>query len=308
MYLTQSPVLLIGFNRPTTTNLVLNEIAKVQPKKLYVALDGPRDEHVEDEEKCKLVKEIVSNISWDCELKTLYREKNLGCKYAVSSAISWFFEHEEMGIIVEDDCLPSPDFFRFCDQLLDHYKNDTRVRFITGCNFQNNQRINDATYYFSKLSHVWGWASWKRVWDDYDVELEKYKDINPLSLFHDIFQNELLAGDWNNIFNDLINHKINTWDYQLAICNMFNHGLSIIPNANLVSNIGIGVDSTHTFHSAGFDHLQFGKLDKQIIHPTTFLISHEADNNTLFREFNIEERMKEKKRNRFWKKIKFWKK
>lgn len=303
MYKTNSPVLFLVFNRPLTTQKVFDAIKKVCPTKLYIASDGPRLGNFEDVEKCNQVKQICSEIDWKCEVKTLYRDVNLGCKYAISSSIDWFFENEEQGIILEDDCLPCDDFFKFCDLMLPLYKNDTRIRFIAGSNFQNGNR-NKESYYFSNLSHVWGWAGWRRVWNSYDVELSSYKDIDALQAFKTIFNNSFLAEDWKNIIESLLQSKINTWDYQLAITNMFNNGLSIMPSVNLISNIGFGKDATHTFENNGFDSLPFGKLDDVIIHPSLFLPDKKADLNTLTIEHNLIDRVnRERKKERF----KFWK-
>lgn len=305
MYQTQSPVLFLVFNRPSTTKLVFEEIRKAKPKKLYVAADGSRKDNVSDIEKCREVKEIVAVIDWECEVKTLYRDKNLGCKYAVSSAIDWFFENEPAGIILEDDCLPNNDFFRFCDEMLSHYNDDARVRFIAGSNFQDGVLRSDGSYYFSKLSHVWGWASWRRAWKDYDVELDKYREIDGFKTFFNIFKDDLLAEDWASFLKQLHNNEIDTWDYQWAITNMFNNGLSVMPNVNLISNIGFGDDATHTFSSNGFDALATHSLEDKIIHPTLILANGEADYYTMQREHHLEDRLKEmKKKNRF----KFWKK
>ena len=270
MYLTQSPVLFLVFNRPSTTEQVFEAIRKAKPQKLYIAADGAREGNESDVINSQKVKEIVSAVDWDCEVKTLFREKNLGCKYAISSAIDWFFENEPEGIILEDDCLPSFEFFKFCDMMLNHYREDNRIRFIAGSNFQKDKKIGDGSYYFSNLSHVWGWASWRRAWNDYDVELNKYREQDNLTAFKSIFSNELLAQDWNDIIQRLHNNQIDTWDYQWAITNMFNHGLSIMPNANLISNIGFGAAATHTFESNGFENLTYGKLDEVLVHPTFF--------------------------------------
>lgn len=289
-YQVQSPILFLVFNRPDVTALVFNEIKKAKPKKLYVAADGARD--IKELNKCNIVREIATNIDWDCELITLFREKNLGCKYAVSSAISWFFENEEQGIILEDDCLPSNDFFRFCDEMLSFYKDETKVRFIGGSNFQFGTKRGEASYYFSNLTHVWGWASWRRVWNEYDVELAKFKELDHYELFNSIFKNPFLANDWYEIIRKLYNNEIDTWDYQLTITNLFSRGLSVIPNANLISNIGFGNNATHTFSANGFENIPYGKLDEIIMHPISFLPESDADFFTLNKEHNIEERNK----------------
>lgn len=308
MYTTQSPVLFLVFNRPSTTELVFDAIRKAQPKRLYIAADGARIGHEGDALNCKKVKEIISVIDWECEVKTLFRDKNLGCKYAISSAIDWFFENEPQGIILEDDCLPSPDFFKFCDQMLQHYSDDDRIRFVAGSNFQQGIKRSDGSYYFSNLSHVWGWASWRRAWKHYDVELNKYRGIDGFDAFKKIFNNDLLAQDWNDIMKRLHQNQIDTWDYQWAITNMFNHGLSVMPNANLISNIGFGAGATHTFESNGFENLEYGKLEEPLVHPTLFLPSKEADFSTLSREHNLEDRIKRIARRAKRDRFKFWKK
>ncbi len=308
IYTTKSPVLFLIFNRPDVTSLVFEEIRKVKPNKLYIAADGPRT-FVEDEIiLCNETRKIISAIDWDCEVKTLFRENNLGCKYAVSSAINWFFEQEEEGIILEDDCLPNYDFFRFCDEMLLKYRLDNRIRFITGSNFQKGTKHSNSSYYFSNLTHVWGWASWRTAWKDYDVELENYKELDHYKLFFDIFNNTFIANDWKEIIEKLYNNEINTWDYQWTITNMFNNGLSIIPNVNLISNIGFGNNATHTFNNNGFDTLPYGKLDDVLVHPTIFLPSKEADLFVLKTEHNIQYRTKRAKKERVKKWLKFWKK
>jgi GR25 family glycosyltransferase involved in LPS biosynthesis len=289
-YQLENPLLFLVFNRPLETQRVFDEIKMVKPKKLYVAADGPRVDF--DEENCNKVKNIFSQIDWECDVQTLYREKNLGCKYAVSSAIDWFFENEEMGLILEDDCLPSKDFFRFCDTMLNKYKDDHRFRFVTGSNFNFGNKIGDGSYYFSRLTHVWGWASWRRSWKDYDVELSKYKGKDYYNVFQSLFQNEILAEDWNNIIQQLFDNKIDTWDYQWTITNLFNNGLSIIPNVNLIKNIGFGENATHTFESNGLENQAHQMLEENICHPVVFLPNFEADKNLLFREHRVKKRTK----------------
>jgi len=164
----RTAVLFVVFNRLNTTKQVFAAIRKAKPYRLYVAADGPRVAKSGEVAKVKAVRDYVrENIDWDCEVKTLFRENNLGCKYAVSSAVDWFFENEEMGIILEDDCLPHPDFFDFCAKLLECHVHDDRVSVVTGNNFQNGIKRGGFAYYFSKYSHCWGWASWRRAWQQY---------------------------------------------------------------------------------------------------------------------------------------------
>ncbi|MBE8723932.1 nucleotide-diphospho-sugar transferase [Flavobacterium hungaricum] len=303
-YKTKSPLLFLIFNRPDVTALVFEEIRKCRPSKLYVAADGPRTNKENEAELCNETRDIIKKIDWDCEVKTLFRDQNLGCKYAVSSAIDWFFENEEEGIILEDDCLPSSDFFVFADTMLEKYRYDTRIRHIGGTNLQMGQKRGNDSYYFSNLTHVWGWASWRRAWKDYDVELYKYRQENVQESFRNIFSNEIVVECWRKIFYELRDNKIDTWDYQWTITNFFNNSLSIIPNVNLISNIGFGVNATHTNDVNDlFSNLKTEKL-LEITHPLVILPNKEADFFTLNREFKV----KKRKRKNMWRKLKFWKK
>ena len=238
-----TPVLFLVFNRIDTTKQVFNAIKKAKPPRLYIGSDGSREQKVGEAEKVKAVREYVLNsIDWDCEVKTLFREKNLGCKYAVSSAVTWFFEHEDMGIILEDDCLPSLSFFKFCEELLIRYKDDKRIWHIGGCNFQDGIKRGDADYYFSAINHIWGWASWADRWKFYDKELESIQD----SSFINNYWSGKAFKDWNKIFWKMKNKKKDTWDHQWTFSIWKNNGIAILPNVNMISNIGFGKNATHT--------------------------------------------------------------
>jgi hypothetical protein len=284
--------LFLIFNRPDVTATVFEQIKRVKPARLYVAADGPRKQKESEQLLCEETRAIIDAIDWDCELKTLYRDENLGCKQAVSSAITWFFDNEEEGIILEDDCLPAISFFWFCDTLLQYYRDDNRVRHIAGCNFQEGQKWGEASYYFSNLSHVWGWASWRRVWKDYDVELSRYRADEAKKYLEQTFSDAYVIESWLNIFNDLKADKIDTWDYQLAFTNFFNNGLSIIPNVNLVSNLGFGAGATHTSDSQNVRaNIPLAEISS-VIHPKTQQAEKQADAFTLNRDFDVERRRK----------------
>lgn len=289
-YQTKSPVLFLVFNRPDTTLKVLNEIREARPSKLYIAADGPRGGNEQDIRLCKETLAVVSNIDWDCEVKTLFRKENLGCKNAISSAITWFFEQEEEGIILEDDCLPAKSFFYFCDQMLNRYRDDDRIRHITGTNMQLGQTWGDASYYFGLVTNVWGWASWRRVWKDYDKDLSKYDTAEAERQLGNIFEDEFLAAQWLSIFKKLKLKEIDTWDYQLTLINYFNHSLSVNPNVNLIQNIGFRPDATHTANpNATYARLPLQEIT-EITHPKYFLPEKQADYFTFNKELNLEER------------------
>lgn len=234
-----APVLLIAFNRPAQTTRVFEQIKKAKPTQLFVAVDGPRNT-----QEAKTVEQVkaIFNIDWECELHTLYRTQNLGCKLAVSSAITWFFEHTEQGIILEDDCLPNDDFFVFCSNMLKLYEKDVTVGHVSGFTLVEFDKQIQQNHILISYSHIWGWATWKRVWDNYTTTpLKDYK-----------FRFDLVPGNLNNKLlwyrNLLLTHKnkIDTWDFQNQYLNWV-HGLkSVSPADNMVVNIGFGDNSTHT--------------------------------------------------------------
>ncbi len=272
-----TPVLLIAFNRPQTTEKVFEAIKKVKPSRLYFACDGPRSDREGECDKVEKVRMIAKRVDWDCELKTLFHHKNLGCKYGVSRAISWFFENEEGGIILEDDCLPNQDFFYFCQNLLTRFKNDPRVMAITGNNFQYGQRHGDASYYFSKYMHIWGWASWKRVWDQYDVEMKYWDDWKVSKSWNTLFDDAIEKKYWLQVFERVSNGCIDTWDYQLIAHIWRQGGVVATPNINLVANIGFGPDATHTISANNFlSKIVTGELGP-ISHPKDAQVNKAAD-------------------------------
>jgi hypothetical protein len=268
------------FNRLDTTSIVFEAIRKVQPKKLYIAADGPRTNNASDAEKCKLTRDLVVKVDWDCELKTLFREENLGCGLGPANAYDWFFEHEEEGIILEDDCLPDPTFFQYCQEMLEKYRYDTRIMHITGSNFQKGwQNDKDYSYYFSLYPHEWGWATWRRAWKLYDFRVQKYPELNRKNYFKGYFDSWLerkyrlakIARSYNN-------PDANWWDYQWSFALFSNSGLSIIPNVNLIENIGFGTDATHTLSTS--DELKQNKAQPvqfPLKHPPFIIRDHKSD-------------------------------
>jgi hypothetical protein len=292
MYQTQSAVLFIVFNRPETTGLVFERIKAAQPRHLYIAADGPRTDRAGEAELCAQTRAVAQLVDWPCQVNTLYRDTNLGCKEAVSSAITWFFEHEEEGIILEDDCLPAHSFFKYCDTLLEKYRYDTRIRHIGGANLQQGNIRGNASYYYSNLTHVWGWAGWRRVWQEYDKDLTKYHTADVRLQMSRIFTDTYILDSWVEIFTALKAGRIDTWDYQLTFLNFFNHSLSVIPNQNLISNIGFGNGSTHTVDTSNrHAAIPLQEMD-EITHPIYVLPSQEADLFTLNYDFNVAARRK----------------
>jgi hypothetical protein len=290
-YTVKSPVLLLTFNRPDFALQVFNKVKQVKPHKLYIAADGPRKENKSDENLCIAVRKIYDNIDWPCDVFKLFRDENLGCKYAVSGAITWFFQQEEEGIILEDDCVPANDFFYFCDEMLQHYRHDTRMMNITGTNLQMGTVWGDGSYYFSQYSHIWGWASWRRAWNLYDAELSGYNETDVAKQLKNIFTDPFLAESWIDVFRRQKSGEIDSWDYQFNFATFFQNGLCVTPNKNLISNIGFREDATHTYHDMK-DHaaLPLAHLNKPIVHPTYIVPQKEADYFFLKKDFWLEKK------------------
>ncbi len=240
-------VLFLIFNRPGTTALVFDQLRKAKPSRLYIAADGPRNK--EDELKVKQCREIVSHIDWECEVKTKFSEINLNCGKGPYEAIQWFFQHEEMGIILEDDCLPAISFFRYCKELLDVYKTDTRVMMISGDNFVDGCSGDpDYSYYFSNFNLSWGWATWRRAWDLYDFTMKNYNEVLKKGYFDHVFINMLdkkyRLTKLQRTFDKGPN--IDWWDYQWQYTLLTQSGYCIVPEVNLIKNIGFNAEATHT--------------------------------------------------------------
>ncbi len=273
-----TPVLFLIYKRPETTARVFKALRKVQPKKLFVAADGPLSEKLEERERCEETRAVISNIDWDCDVAKLYREKNLGCKIGVSSAITWFFESVEEGIILEDDCVPDSSFFWFCQDLLEYYRNDKRISMISGNNFQNGIERGDGSYYFAKYPWVWGWATWRRAWEKYDVNMTTYPLFLKTNQFANVFTNPDEQRYWKRVLDKTFRNEIDTWDYQWFYSVWQQNGLSITPNTNLVSNIGFGIPgATHTNKfNKNLADLKTKEI-KNIAHPIFVLQNLEAD-------------------------------
>lgn len=293
----RTPVLFMIFNRYDTTQKVFNAIKRVKPRQLFVAADGPRENKEGEKEKCEQVRKIIEQVDWDCEVKTLFRDKNLGCKIAVSSAIDWFFENVEEGIILEDDCLPSQSFFWFCQELLEYYRDDTRIMMVSGNNFQFGKTRGEGSYYFSKYAHIWGWATWRRAWKCYDVRMANFKMFKTENQINNIFRIKQQQKYWTKIFQLTYDGKINSWGYVWTYTCFINNGLCIMPNVNIVSNIGFSREALHTKdENSIFSKMKVNEIT-EIIHSKFVLVDQEADfftSKLCFGNINIFTRIKNK--------------
>lgn len=268
------------FNRPDTTFQVFESIRKIKPKKLFVSADGPRADKPGEDEKCGLTRDVVKKIDWDCELHTNFSDSNLGCKKGVTKGINWFFENVDEGIILEDDCLAEESFFTLCSELLEKYRDDERIMHIGGVNFQDGIKRGDASYYFSRFCHVWGWATWKRAWSKYNVNIPDFHPDTFHSVLKDTIKRKRVRNFYGRYFDMVKNNRLDTWDYQWVWTVWSNNGMSAIPNVNLVSNIGFGEDATHT---KDFSHIFASKKTdnvEKIVHPVNMLPDSAADDYT----------------------------
>jgi len=243
-----SPVLFLVFNRPGTTRQVFEAIRAARPPRLYVAADGPRPGKAGEIERCNEVRRIATSVDWPCEVRTLFRDANLGCRMGVSGGISWFFEHEPEGIILEDDVLPMPGFFDYCDELLARFRDDQRVTMVSGCNLVADAVRVDDSYFFARSCHIWGWASWRRAWRHYEVYMPAWpawRDGGGLKAVAG--SNTLFEFYWRRKFDACHGGTgENTWDYQWTFASWLAGGLSVIPAVNHVRNLGFGEEATHT--------------------------------------------------------------
>jgi hypothetical protein len=274
-----TPVAFIIFSRPDTTERVFESIRQAKPPKLLVVADGPRPDRPGEAEKCAAVRAIIDRVDWDCEVLKNYSHLNLGCKRRVSSGIDWVFERVEEAILIEDDCLPSQSFFRYCQELLTRYRHDTRVMHIAGTNFGITGQNPDETYYFSRRTHIWGWATWRRAWQTYyDVNVKLWPELKQMNRLAEILGNQREAEVKAEIFDRLYEGQMDTWDYQWHFACLAQGNSSILPNKNLVSNIGFGHEgATHTGSPSSFADLSRHELDFPMVHPKFLIKDYEAD-------------------------------
>jgi hypothetical protein len=271
-----TPILFLIFNRPETTVAVFERIRIQKPKYLYIAGDGSRNTKPNEDKLVLKTREIINKIDWDCEVKTLFRSENLGCGKAVSQAITWFFENEEMGIILEDDCLPDFSFFNFCEELLIKYRNDKSVMMIAGNNSLEKIQMN-SSYFFSNYPLIWGWASWRRAWKFYEFKMQNYILFKNKNKINNILRYHVQKVYWLRNFEAVYEQSLDTWDYQWILSIWDNDGFCIIPSNNLISNIGFNEDATHTTDSK--NRLAKTRLHSIniLIHPSKIKINKKLD-------------------------------
>jgi hypothetical protein len=242
-----TPVVLLVFNRPETTRRVLRALAESKPTKLLVIGDGPRESRPEEIELCAEVRAMFNRLDWPCDVLTNFASSNLGCQERVVSGLTWAFSQVEEAIILEDDCVPDPTFFPFCQELLERYRGDSRVGMITGNNFIAPKRVASYDYYFSRVATIWGWATWRSAWERFDRYLHDWPMVKHDGVLREIYSRDAEFVYWTNIFDSMHDRKgPSSWAYPWFYTNLINNMLCIVPSNNLVRNIGFGGKATHT--------------------------------------------------------------
>ena len=266
----ETPVVLIIFNRPEQTRRVFDTLKNLKPKMLLIIADGPRDDVSRDKTLVAHCREIVSEVSWDCEVQTNFSATNLGCRSRVSSGLDWVFSLVDEAIILEDDCLPSTSFFTFMSEMLHRYRDDLRIGSVSGFNARaESDHDSRESYGFTRFPTVWGWGTWKRVWDKYDVSLEDWPEIRDSNLLSKALSSRKAVSYWNRALEGVYRNRIDTWDYQLTVLHWLQGWLSVVPYTNLVSNIGFGKDATHTLNSGhALANVSNGQLKFPLTYPT----------------------------------------
>lgn len=274
----KTPVVLIVFNRPEQTEIVFRRIAQVRPARLLVIADGPRSARLGEAELCAKVRHIATRVDWNCEILTNFSDVNMGCRRRIVSGLNWAFEQVEKAIILEDDILPDITFFRFCEEMLTRFQDDSRISMITGFNIVQDHVNTPWSYFYSRLTHIWGWATWRRSWARYDEHLSQWPAIRAAGLMPEFFQRPEQRRFWTAIFDKM--HQgtgPDTWDYQWAYTNLIHHALAVTPRVNLIENIGFGAEATHTRRTEDAPALAVGTMSFPLLHPPAMVPLRKMD-------------------------------
>jgi hypothetical protein len=285
-----TPIAFIIFNRPEATRRVFQAIRAARPQQLLVIADAPRlgANYPDDLTKCAATRAIIETVDWDCTVFKNYADENMGCGLRVSSGLDWVFQRVESAIILEDDCLPDPSFFPYCTELLMRYQDDLRIMHVSGNNFQFGQQRGEASYFYSRYAHMWGWATWRRAWQYYDYDLKQWPRRRSTDWLETLLDTPAAVANWQQIFDRMYNAEIDTWDYQWAFACWQHDGLCIHPQVDLVSNIGFDADGTHTVRQNQFANLPVAEMIFPLQHPLEIIRDCDADIFVQSSKFNLD--------------------
>ena len=243
----ETPVALIVFNRPEPTRRVFSAVAAARPSHLLLIADGPRADRAGEVERCEIVRKIVTAVDWPCKVDTNFAAENMGCRRRVISGLDWVFSQVEEAIILEDDCIPDPSFFPFCSELLERYREKSQIGFIAGSNSLEKSFTFPYSYYYTQMTPIWGWATWRRAWREYDESISSWPQVKEAGLLELIFPDKRVVAYWSKVFDSMYQGTgANTWDYQWTYTCWTQNWLNILPAKNLIQNVGFGEDATHT--------------------------------------------------------------
>ena len=294
-----TPIALLIFNRPQLTARVLEILRQVRPATLLVVADGPRSDRPGEAALCQQTRAMIERVDWPCEILRHYADQNLGCRRRVASGLDWVFSRVERAIILEDDCLPDPSFFQFCEAMLDRYRDDQRVMAISGDNFQGDRPVTEDSYYFSRYPHIWGWATWRRAWQHYDLAMADWPALRDRGWLFKLLRDQASAQYWTNIFQGSY-EGFDTWDYAWVFACWRRGGLTILPARNLVSNAGFGEQATHTKGDSPLANLPAETLAFPLRHPSRVVHCVAADDFSESRLFSGSSMLSESLEQRQW--------
>ncbi len=288
----KTPVLILIFNRPEHTSRMMEAIRSAKPKRIFIAADGPRADRPKEKDLCEQTRNLVLNaIDWDCKIQTLFRDENLGCGLAVSQGIDWFFEEVEEGIILEDDIVPDPSFFPFCEELLEKYRDNDQVALIGGNNnitLNEEESLDGASYFFSAYNAIWGWASWRRVWKNYTYDIDPIQELKISQNLRDFYGfSAPEINYWKYIFKQSLSGAFDTWDYQFTFSIWGAKQYGIVPTKNMILNIGFDQNSTHTGDDERFNSMKVSSIG-ELSHPPKIDVQRGLDAEISKFIFNID--------------------
>ena len=272
------PIVIIVFNRPKNTRLLLDEIKKTQPEKLYVISDGPRKNKLNENELVIETRKMFDNLDWQCKVYRNFSDKNMGVKNRIISGLNWVFQNEDKAIILEDDCIPTQDFFLFCSTMLERYSSDNRIFSISGTNFFYDKLSVKESYFFSRYHSCWGWATWKRAWTLLDENLDLYNNRNESKRYLTKYLSSSREGRyWVKISNKIKLNRIDSWAYIWSLTNYRYKSLQIVPKNNLIRNIGFDSKATHTVLRQKYIKNKTQPYTGVYIHPQTITFHSQND-------------------------------
>jgi hypothetical protein len=273
----RSPVALFVFNRPESTARVFDAIRAARPPVLLVVADGPRDGRADDRAACAATRALIDGADWPCDIRREFAAANMGCRSRLASGLTWVFGQVPEAIILEDDCVPDQTFFPFCDELLERYRDDRRVAQVSGANNQKGRNRGPHSYFFSRYNGVWGWASWRRAFELYDPGISRWPELRDSDWLTRMLGNRAQVEYWTRIFQDTYDGRIDTWDYQWVFAAWVHDMLSVVPNRNLVRNIGFGAGATHTRGQDTFANDRLEAIAFPLDHPPRVARDARAD-------------------------------